>query len=222
MIYFILFKSDLCVAWRDKTDWVNAWLFFVVIVCLFPLTIGPDAPLLRAVAPGVIWLVALFAMLLALQNFLRPAYQEGTIDSLLLSPYPLSMLLLAKLAAHWCTSALPLILTVPALAILLHLNADAIGVAVVVLVLGTLIFMLVGGIGHALTITLEHANFLLALLVFPLYVPVLIFGASAINRAAQGLPVLGILLMLLSFFILALTLAPVAMSFSLRLGEAGC
>jgi|JI102314A1RNA_FD_contig_111_198100_length_2466_multi_3_in_0_out_0_2 heme exporter protein B len=208
---------DLLLAWRRKSDWVNGWLFFLLVTSLFPLTITPDNDLLHVVAPGLIWVAALLSMLLALQQFLRPDYQDGCLNLLLLSPYPLPLLVLAKISAHWLMSGLPLLLMTPLLALLLHLSLHETAVLMIALLCGTPVFSLIGGIAAALTVALENSNFLLSLLVLPLCVPILIFGTGAVINVSLGQPVFGILILLSAFLVLALSLAPIAISAALRL-----
>lgn len=208
---------DLLLAWRRKSDWVNGWLFFLLVTSLFPLTITPDNDLLHVVAPGLIWVAGLLSMLLALQQFLRPDYQDGCLNLLLLSPYPLPLLVLAKISAHWLMSGLPLLLMTPLLALLLHLSLHETAVLMIALLCGTPVFSLIGGIAAALTVALENSNFLLSLLVLPLCVPILIFGTGAVINVSLGQPVFGILILLSAFLVLALSLAPIAISAALRL-----
>jgi heme exporter protein B len=214
-----LLYHDLLSAWRRKSDWINATLFFVLVVSLFPLAITPEDALLHTIAPGLIWVAALLAMLLGLPYFLKPDYQAGSLHVLLLSPHPLPLLLLAKTTAHWLTSGFPLMLISPLLALFLHLSAHETMTLMWALLWGTPVLSLVGGVAVALTIALESQSLLLALLVLPLCVPVLVFGAGVVVNAGLGLPTHGILSLLASFFVLSLTLAPWAASGALRLGE---
>lgn len=214
-----LFYFDLISAWRRKSDWVNAWLFFVLVVSLFPLAITPDTAVLHTIAPGLIWVAALLSMLLGLPQFLKPDYQDGSIHLLVLSPHPLPLLLLTKIAAHWCMSGLPLIFITPLLAVFLHLSAHETMTLMWALLWGTPILTLVGGVAVALTLSLESQSLLLALLVLPLCVPILVFGAGVVINAGLGLPTHGILTLLAAFLLFSMTLAPLAASGALRLGE---
>lgn len=214
-----IFKYDLLSAYRRKSDWVNAWLFFILVISLFPLAVSPDAMLLHTIAPGLVWVAALLSMLLALNHFLKPDYQDGSLSLLLLSPYPLSLLLLSKTMAHWLISGLPLILITPLLGLLLHLTFSEILILMLSLLLGTPILSLIGAVGVALTISLDNQSLLLALLILPLSVPVLIFGAGAAVNTYLGQPVSGLLALLAALLVLTLTLLPLAASAALKLSE---
>lgn len=218
-VLLTIVRQDLLLAWRRKSDWVNAWLFFVLVVSLFPLAVTPDAELLHSIAPGLIWVSALLSMLLALNNFLKPDYQDGSLNLLLLSPHSLSLLLFAKITAHWLTSGFPLILITPLLALFLHLSPNETLTLLFALLWGTPILSLVGAVGVALTVSLENQSLLLALLILPLCIPVLIFGTGVVIDAGLGLPTQGILTLLAAFLILTVTLLPLAASAALRLGE---
>ncbi len=217
-VFFQLIKHDLLVAYRRKTDWVNAWLFFIIVVSLFPLAITPDSNLLHTIAPGLIWVAALLAMLLCLSNFLRPDYEDGSLSLLLLSPHPLSLLIFAKILAFWLTSALPLIVVTPVLALMLHLSGVETLSLIYTLLLGTPVLSLVGAVIMALTVGLRSQNMLLALLLLPLCVPVLVFGAGAVINVGLGLSNHGALAMLAAILILTLVLAPFAAQAALRVG----
>lgn len=217
-VILTLIRHDLVSAYRHKAEWVNAWLFFVLVVSLFPLAVTPDINLLHSIAPGVIWVAALLAMLLSLNQFLRPDYEDGSVSMLLLSPYPLPLLLLAKVAAHWLMSGLPLILITPLLAVSLHLSSWEMLSLMITLLLGTPILSLIGAIAMALTVGLRNQNVLLALLILPLCVPVLVFGTGAVIDAGLGLSNQGAFAILGAILILAITLTPLAMSAALKVG----
>lgn len=216
---FTIIRYDLLMAYRRKSDWLNAWLFFVLVISLFPLAISSDSTLLHTIAPGLIWVSALLSMLLALSYFLKPDYQDGSISLLLLSPHPLPALLLAKALTHWLVSALPLILLAPLLGLLLHLSWHETTTLVLALLLGTPILSLIGALAMTLTVSLENQSLLLALLVLPLCVPILVFGAGAVIDAGLGLPVQGILALLGGLLIFAMILIPLAAGAALRFVE---
>ena len=212
-----LLRRDLLIAVRDRSDLVNPLLFFVVVCTLFALGVSPRAELLAVMAPGVIWIAALLATLLSLDRLFRSDFEDGTLEQMLLSHQPTVVLVLAKTAAHWLTTGLPLLVLSPLLALILALPLPAYGVLAATLLLGSPVLSLVGGIGVALTVGLRRGGALLSLLVLPLYIPVLIFAASAVSAAAQGLPATGQLYMLGAFLTLALTLAPLATAAALRI-----
>lgn len=215
-MFLLMIRTDLVIAFRHKANWVNAWLFFVLVVSLFPLAVIPDINLLHMIAPGIIWIAALLSMLLSLQHFLRPDYEDGSLTALLLSPYPTSLLILAKIIAYWLMSACPLILITPVLGVTLYLSSEEILYLMITLLLGTPILSLVGAVAMSLVVGLRHQSILLSLLVLPLCIPVLIFGTGAVVDVGLGLPNKGILLLMLSFLVLTITLVPIAASAALR------
>jgi len=212
-----LLKRDLTLAMRRRSDWLNPLVFFVLVVILFPLGIGPDGTLLSEIAPGVIWVAALLATLLALDGLFRDDYMDGSLEQLLLSPHPLPLMVLAKTTAHWLVSGLPLVLLSPLLALLMQLPLRALPALLLSLVLGTLCLSLIGSIGAALTVGLKRGSVLLALLVLPLFIPVLIFGSGCVVAAAGGFETKAQLSLLAGMFFLALALAPWAASAALRI-----
>lgn len=214
-----LLMRDLCLAWRAPTDILNALLFFIIVVSLFPLAIGPDPQQLKLMASGIIWVAALLAMLLSLDRLFREDYQDGTLEHLLLSPHPLSLLVLIKVLTHWLIVGLPLIILSPILGVLLQLPFAAIKILMISLLLGTPTLSLIGAIGAALTVGLRNSNVLLALLILPLLIPILIFGASAVTLNLIGLSSVGSLMWLSVCLILAISLAPVVIAAGLRLGS---
>lgn len=215
--FLALLKRDLLLVLRQRGEIMHHVLFFLLVVCLFPLGTRPSDQLLLAVAPALLWVAALLAALLSLQRLFRPDYDDGTLEQLLLSNTPLSLLVLAKVAAYWLAGGLIFVLLAPLVALLLGVPAAAIPVIMYSLLLGTPVLGLVGAIGVALTLSLPRAGMLLSLLIFPLYVPVLIFGAGAMQAAINGLPASGPLLMLAAILVMALTLAPLATAAALRI-----
>ena len=216
-VMYILIKRDLVLALRRRTDLVNPLIFFILVITLVPLGIGAKSQLLQSIAPGMIWIAALLAALLSLENVFRSDFEDGTLEQLLLSSQPISLLVLAKVVAHGLISGLPLILAAPLLAVLLGLPQDVMGVLLLTLLLGTPVLSLIGAIGVALTVGLRRSGVLLSLLVLPLYVPVLIFASSAIDTAVAGMPINGQLSMLTAFLILSLSLAPLATAAALKM-----
>jgi heme exporter protein B len=209
-------RRDLRLALRNRGEALHPLIFFVVTTSLFPLALSPGPETLRTVAPGVLWVGALLAALLSLDSLFRGDLDDGTLEQLALAPHPLSLLVLAKVTAHWLATGLPLLLAAPLLATFLALPAHALPVLLASLLLGTPTLSLVGAIGVGLTVGLRRGGALLALLVLPMYVPVLVFGASAVAAAIVGLPATGQLYMLAAFLALALVLAPPAAAAALR------
>ncbi|BBA35930.1 heme exporter protein B [Methylocaldum marinum] len=215
--FLALLKRDLLLAFRHRGELANPLLFFLVVVTLFPLGVSPEEALLRKIAPGVIWIAALLAALYSLENMFRSDFDDGSLEQMALSPYPLSLLVLAKVTAHWLVSGLPMLLLAPLLGLFLVMPASAMGVLVLTLLIGTPLLSLIGSIGVALTVGLRRGGLLLTLLVLPLYIPVLIFATNAVSAAAAGMPVTGQLYFLAAMLVLALTLVPLATAAALRI-----
>jgi heme exporter protein B len=210
-------SRDLRLVFRHTSDATNPLIFFLVATSVFPLGLSPKPELWQTIAPGVIWVNALLATLLALDSLFRSDFDDGTLEQMLLSPTPAPVLVLAKVIAHWLVTGMPLILCAPLLGMMLGLPSEAYGTLLLTLALGTPVLSLIGAIGVALTVGLRRGGALLALLVLPLYVPVLIFGANAVATAAGGLAAPGQLLLLAAMFVAALTLAPFAAAAALRI-----
>jgi heme exporter protein B len=192
-------------------------IFFVMVVSLFPLGIGPESALLRTMASGVVWVAALLSSMLSLTRLFADDHQDGTLEQLLLSAHPLAFLALGKIAAHWMGSGLLLVLVAPLLALQFDLSPAACGVLVLSLLLGTPVLSLLGAIGAALTVGLRGGSVLLSLLVLPLAVPVLVFGAGAVEAYNAGLGVSAHLSLLGALLVLALAAAPVVVAAALRI-----
>ncbi|QFU24863.1 heme exporter protein CcmB [Shewanella eurypsychrophilus] len=214
--FFTLLKRDLQIAIRHKGDIFNPLLFFILVVTLFPLAIGPEPKILSRVAPGIIWVAALLASMLSLERLFKADYNDGSLEQMLLSPQPLPLMVLAKVLAHWILTGVPLILVAPLLAVLLHLDDNSYGALMATLALGTPVLSLLGGIGVALTVGLHKGGVLLSLLILPLYIPVLIFATTAIDAAGLNLPYSGQLAIIGAMLVGSLILAPFAIGASLR------
>jgi heme exporter protein B len=212
-----VFVQELRIAFRRPGHTLAALMFFVMVVSLFPLGVGPEPALLRRMAAGVVWVAALLACMLSLSRLFADDWQDGTLESLLLAAYPLPLLVLAKLAAHWCSSVLLLVLISPVLALQFDLSPSACGVLVLSLLLGTPVLSLLGAIGAALTVGLRGGSVVLSLLVLPLAVPVLVFGAGAVEAYNAGLGVSAHLSLLGALLVLALAAAPVVVAAALRI-----
>ncbi|RYY96546.1 MAG: heme exporter protein CcmB [Comamonadaceae bacterium] len=208
---------DLRIAWRRPGDSAGVLFFFIIVASLFPLGVGPEPELLRRMAPGVVWVAALLASMLSLARLFTDDLLDGTLEQQLLSVTPLPLLVLGKAAAHWLCSGLPLTLVSPLLALQFDLPAPAIAVMTLSLLLGTPSLSLVGAIGAALTVGVRGAGVLLSLLVLPLLMPVLIFGAGAVESSMAGTGVQGHLSLLAAMLLAALVGAPLAAAAALRI-----
>lgn len=210
-------RRDLLLAWRRRADIATVVLFFVIVVSLFPLGVGPEPNLLRTIAPGIIWVAALLACMLSLQNMFASDHSDGALDQMLLAAAPLGLIVVARAFAHWLMSGLPLVILSPVLAIQFDLVPELSPVLTLSLLLGTPILTLTGAIGAALTLGLRGGGMLLALLVLPLYVPVLILGAGAVDAASAGLGADAHLLLLAAQLVVTATFAPWAIAAALRI-----
>jgi len=208
---------DLLLALRRRSALATVLLFFVIVVSLFPFGVGPEPNLLRAIAPGVIWVAALLSCMLALARLFAADFADGALEQMLLSPTPLGLIVAGKVAAHWLMSGLPLVAIGPVLALQFDLDQSLLGVLALSLLIGTPVLSLIGAIGAALTLGLRGGGVLLALLVLPLYVPVLIIGAGALDAAGAGLSALPHLLLLAALLVLAAVFTPWAIAASLRI-----
>jgi heme exporter protein B len=215
----LIVRRDLLIAFRRRSDIFVTLVFFVIVVSLFPLGIGPEMDTLRMIAPGVVWVGALLASMLALELIFSSDHRDGALEQMLLSPQPVSLLVIGKVIAHWLVTGIPLVLIAPLLGLQYDLAWPALQTLLVSLLLGTPTLSLVGAIGAALTIGLRSGGVLLALLVLPLYIPVLIFGAGAVEATVSGLGGGAHLSMLGAMLILALVLAPLATAAALRVAE---
>lgn len=214
---FRLIQRELRIAFRRGAEVVNPLLFFLIVITLFPLGIGPDPQQLARIAPGIVWVAALLSSLLALERLFRDDYLDGTLDQLLLSPTPLPVTVMGKVIAHWLVTGLPLILLSPLVAMLLSLDMYSWRAMALTLLLGTPTLSFLGAIGVGLTVGLRRGGVLLSLLVLPLAIPVLIFASAAIDAAGQGLAIGGYLALLGAMLVGSATLAPFATAAALRI-----
>jgi heme exporter protein B len=178
---------DLLLVVRSKSDAANAVLFFIIVVSLFPLGVGPETAMLRSIGPGVVWVAALLASMLALPRLFTTDHLDGTLEQLVLLPHPLGVLVAGKVFAHWLVCGFPLVVIAPLLGLQFGLAPDAVSMLMLSLVLGTPVLSLLGAVAAALTLGLRASGVLVPLIVLPLCVPVLIFGAGAVDAAASGL-----------------------------------
>jgi heme exporter protein B len=208
---------DLTLAMRRKADVLTTLFFFLIVVSLFPLGVGPQMETLRQIAPGVIWVAALLASMLSLGRLFSDDYQDGTLEQIVLLPHPLSVLVLCKVLAHWLVTGVPLVIFSPLLGMQLGLRSDEIILLMLTLTLGTPVLSLIGSVGAALTLGLRGGGVLVSLLVLPLYIPVLIFGAGAVEAAAAGLEVDAHLSLIGAFLVLSAMFTPLATAAALRI-----
>ena len=216
-VFLQVIRRDLLLAMRQKSDVLNTLFFFVVVVTMVPLGIGPEPALLRDIAAGVVWVAALLAAILSLPRLFANDYADGTLEQMLLSAEPLPLIVLGKAAAHWLTTGLPLTVMAVAFGVVFDLDGTATAVLVISLALGTPLLSLIGSIGAALTLGLRGGGVLTSLLVLPLYIPVLIFGAGAVGAAASGLDVTAYFLLLGALALFAVVLTPWAVATALRI-----
>lgn len=217
VVFLAVIRRDLMLAFRRRADVLTTLFFFLMVVSLFPLGVGPERELLRTMAPGILWVAALLASMLSLGRLFALDHADGTLEPMLLSPEPLTVIVAGKVLAHWLVSGLPLVALAPLLALQFDLPPDAIGVLLASLLLGTPTLSLIGGVGAALTLGLRGGGVLLALLVLPLYIPVLIFGAGAVVAQSAGLASSAHLQLLGGVLAAACALTPWATAAALRI-----
>lgn len=214
----IIVARDLTLALRRRTDVLTTLFFFIIVVSLFPLGVGTEKETLRQLGPGVVWVAALLASMLALERLFEGDFRDGTLEQMLLTPQPLTVLVLGKVCAHWLLTGLPLVLIAPLVGLQYHLDDQALGVMMLSLLVGTPVLSLIGAIGAALTLGLRGGGILLSLLVLPLYIPVLIYGAGAVAVSMVELAHVQAYFSLLgAFLILALVFSPLAAAAALRI-----
>lgn len=210
-------RRDLLLAWRRRADATTVLLFFVMVASLFPLGVGPEPAMLRTIAPGVLWIAALLSCLLSLGKLFAVDYEDGSLDQMVLSPYPLPVLVAGKICAHWLVSGMPLVALSPLIGLQFGLNGQALWGLVASLAIGSPTLSLIGSIGAALTLGVRGSHLVNALLVLPLFIPVLIFGAGAVASVEAGTGVGGHLSLLGACTVLAAAFAPWATAAALRI-----
>lgn len=220
-LFWATFKRDLTLAFRHKSDMLNPLVFFLIAITMIPLALGPEKAVLMRIAPGIIWVMALLATLLSLDSLFRTDFDDGSLEQLLISPYPLSLNVVAKVIVHWLATGLPLTLMAPLLGVMLSLPVAAFGALIWSLLLGTAVMSLIGSVGAALTVSLRKGGVLISLIVMPLYIPILIFGASAVQTAALGQAYNMQLAILGAGLAIALVFAPLAAAGALRVSVNG-
>lgn len=215
--FFTVVRRELLLAMRRRADFLTVLFFFIIVVSLFPLGVGPEADTLRTIAPGVVWVAALLASMLALGRLFYNDYVDGTLEQMLLVPQPLSILVLGKVFAHWLVSGLPLVFIAPVMGLQFDLDGEAIIILIGALMLGTPILSLIGAIGAALTLGVRGGGVLISLLILPLYIPVLVFGAGAVEASASGLGAQAHLSLLGAGLFVSMVLAPWATAAALKI-----
>ncbi len=217
-VFWCILTRDLTLALRRGTDVLTTLFFFVIVVSLFPLGVGTEREVLEELGPGVVWVAALLASMLALERLFAADYEDGTLEQMLLTFQPLSLLVLAKIAAHWLLTGLPLVLIAPLVGMQYHLSDTAIWVMMLALLIGTPVLSLIGAIGAALTLGLRGGGILLSLLILPLYIPVLVYGAGAVTVSRiEFTDTQPYFALLAAFLLVALVFAPVAASAALKI-----
>ncbi|MCK6262686.1 heme exporter protein CcmB [Vibrio sp. ZSDE26] len=212
----IIVRRELLIAFRRQADIFNPLWFFIIVITLFPLSIGPEPNLLARIAAGIVWVAALLSALLSLERLFRDDFQDGALEQMMLMPIPLPIVVMSKVFAHWVLTGLPLILISPLLSILLSLDFNTWKAVVLTLLVGTPTLSFIGAIGVALTVGLQKGGVLLSLLILPLYIPILIFATSAIDAASLGVAYNGQLAILGAMLAGSMTLTPLAISAALR------
>ena len=211
------FAREWVIAFRNRADLANPLLFFFSILMFIPLGVSPDPKVLGAIAPGIIWTVALLATLLSLDGLFVGDYEYGGLEQMLASGQPMFWLVLAKIIVHWLVTGLPLTLLSPLLGVMMSLPSEGYMALVVSLAIGTFVLSLIGAIGAALTVTLRKGGLLLSLIIMPLYVPVLVFGATAVTASIDGVPIAGHIAVIGAMLAISLVLAPAATAGALKI-----
>lgn len=218
---FEAFRTELLLAFRKRSELANPVVFFIIVCALFPLALGSSDEVLSPLSAGAIWVAALLASLMSLDHLFRDDFDQGVLEQMELSELPFYQLVAAKIFAHWVMTGLPLVLLSPLLALMLFMPGEVYGVLLISLLLGTPLMSLIGAVGAALTVGVRRGSVVIALLVLPLYMPVLIFGSTAPLMAQQGIAPLGQILWLAAMLVLFATLAPLAAAYALRVNIRG-
>ncbi len=217
-VFYCVLARDITLALRRRTDVLTTLFFFIIVISLFPLGVGSEREQLRMLGPGVVWVAALLASMLALERLFAADYEDGTLEQLLLTGQPLAVLVLGKVVAHWLLTGLPVVLIAPLVAMQYHLSASAVWVMMAALAIGTPVLSLIGAIGAALTLGLRGGGILLSLLILPLYVPILVYGAGAVSVSAIEIADTQPYFYLLGAFLMgSALLAPLAAAAALRI-----
>lgn len=214
-----VFKRDLALAYRQRSELMQPMMFFILVISLFPLAIGPNPDTLQKVGPGVIWVAAILSSLLGMERLFKDDYNDGSLEQIMLSATPLPLLVLVKVLAHWLTSIVPLLLLSPLLALFLNLTEPMYWALLSTLLLGTPLLSIVGAIAVGLTLGLNRGGVLLALLLLPVFIPLLIFATAAVEAASLQLPYSAQLAIIGAMLLISLALAPFAIAYALRVSQ---
>jgi heme exporter protein B len=214
-----VFERDLALAYRQRSELMQPMMFFILVISLFPLGIGPNPETLQKVGPGVIWVAAILSSLLGMERLFKDDYNDGSLEQIMLSATPLPLVVLVKVLAHWLTSIVPLLLLSPLLALLLNLTEPMYWALLSTLLLGTPLLSLVGAIAVGLTLGLNRGGVLLALLLLPVFIPLLIFATAAVEAASLQLPYSAQLAIIGAMLLISLALAPFAIAYALRVSQ---
>lgn len=218
MVKFGVFLTrELRLLARQKSDWLNPVLFFIIVLTLFPLGVGPEPNMLRIIAPGIVWIAALLSVLLAAERLFKDDYRNGVVEQLVATRHALLPFVLAKIASNWLSTGLPLVLLAPVVALLFNMEWPALQAMALTLMLGTPVLSLLSVLGAAITVSADKGGILLALLILPLYIPLLIFASAAIEAASMGLDYIGQLAILLAIVLFSLALVPMAVCSALKI-----
>jgi len=215
--FYIVLRRELLLALRQRSDLFTVFFFFLIVSSLFPLAIGPELSTLQLIGPGVIWVGALLSSLLVLHRLFESDYSDGSLEQLVLSGEPLTILVLGKVIAHWCIAGLPLVLIAPLIGLQFSLPTSSLMTLTLTLLIGTPVLSMFGSIGAALTIGLRGGSALSSLLILPFYVPVLIFGAGAVGAQLQGVDISGHLSILIAMLCFSIGLAPLAIAGAVKI-----
>lgn len=214
-----IFKRDMSLAFRQRAELLQPMMFFVLVISLFPLGVGPGPETLQKIGPGVIWVAAILSSLLGMERLFRDDFQDGTLEQIMLSGAPMPMVTLVKVSVHWLASIVPLILLSPLLALFLNLTVEMFQALLLTLIIGTPLLSLVGAVAVGLTVGLQKGGVLLALLLLPVFVPLLIFATAAVDAAALQIPYSAHLGLIGAMLLLAFALAPMAIAYALRVSQ---
>ena len=216
-LFLAVLRRELLIAYRNSADLLNPLIFFVIVISLFPLGVSPSGPILSQIAPGVIWVAALLATLLSMDSLFRSDYDDGSLELMTFSREPLVLLVLGKIVSHWLVTGVPLAVLSPVLALMLFLNFEGAWALFLSLILGTPILNLLGAIGASLTVGLRKGGLLIAVLILPLYVPVLILATAMVQAGAQAVDYTGHMLWLGAILAASIGFAPIAASAGVRI-----